>query len=407
VLSYLDHPDWQIVGRAFHVLRAHRHRDLAKTEMQLLERALADARQPTEPQFNFGQRQARRTVLREILDCLEPEAVNECRGLLVQVLDRDPDGFARARAMELLATQPPEGWRRFVLAALDDPSERVRLLALDVLLKNGWTEAAARVEPLASSPRPALRRRAAEVLDRFGCQAEPVEYGTSVLQAAEELADQLWQAGFELHEVIPAVARHEDEQLLIEQLHRRAEEYLDRTLSANSGPADSQGVLFLAAAARTAQRKLTVRLWEHEVTRSDTDEELRDRGLETLARYRILAGLSAYQRGDKTDGLQQFASVANIARVAGPASSVPVYVRQARALSAAVWQNTIRQVTPQQPTGPHDSADPVLRLAARLLDRLDLNDPAGRAEACRRLDAWCELGPATAAPATHRTPLAN
>lgn len=406
-LSYLDHPNWEVAGRAHQVLRTHRRPELAQAQYQLLERTLANSHDPTEAFAYFHQHRARLAVLREVLDSLEPSSVDECRGLLVQLLDHDPDGLARARALELLATQPPEGWRRLVLTALVDPSERVRLVALDVISNNGWTEAAARIKPLASSPRPVLRRRATEVLERFGCRVDPVEYGESVIRAAEVLANQLWHAGLELREVIPLAAWQDDKQLFIELLNRRAEDYLDRSAGSNAGRAESHGILFLAAAARAGQRKLTLRLWEHEISRTDTDEELRNRGLETWARNRILAGLAAYRRGNKTEALRELTSVANFGEVAGPSSSIQVYVRQTGAISAAIWQSTIHRVGPEPSIDPPTSIDPVARLATRLLDRLDLTDPDHRTEAHRRFDAWCGLAPSAETSGIHRTPLAN
>lgn len=407
VLGHLDHPNWEVAGRAHQVLKTHRRPELAQAHYRLIERSLSEPQHSAETLPYYYQRLARLDVLREVMDSLEPSSIDKCRRMLVQLLDHGPDGLARARAMELLATRPPEGWRRLVLAALDDPSERVRLVALEVISNNGWTEAAAHIEPLASSPRPAVRRRASELLRRFGCRAEPIEYGESVIRAAGDLANQLWHAGLELREIIPLAGWQNDEQLFIELLNRRAEDYLDRSAGSNAGQAGSQGVLLLAAAARTGQRKLTLRLWEHEIGRTDTDEALRNRGLETWARNRILAGLTAYQRGNRSEALQELTSVANIAEEAGPSSTIQVYVRQTSAISAAIWQSAIHRVGPDQSIDPPSSIDPVARLATRLLDRLDPSDPEQHAEAHRRIDAWCGLAPAGETSNIHRAPLAN
>jgi hypothetical protein len=163
--------------------------------------------------------------------------------------------------------------------------------------------------------------------------------------------------------------------------------------------------LLLAAAARAGQRKLTVRLWEHEISRTDADAELLHRGLETWARNRILAGLAAYRRGNKAEALQKLTSVANIAEVAGPSSSIQMYVRQTSAISAAIWQNTIEHGGPDPSVGP--SMDVVAALATRLLDRLDLADPDHLTEAHRRIETWCGLIPLSPTANVRRTPLAN
>lgn len=407
VISYLDSPNWRVAGLAHQVLRTHDHPAKAEAQVHLVERFLAESHRPAVPWESIHQHQARVAVLREVLDCLEPTSVAGSRELLVRILDHGPDSVVRARALELLVKQSPERCRPLVLAAVADPSDRVRLTALDIISKNGWAEAAAGIETLASSPRPVLRRRAAEVLHQFGRRIDTIEYGESVLQAAQDYANQLWQAGLQWRDVVPEAAGTVDEQRFVESLHRHAEDYLDRSLGANSDPLDSQGVLFLAAAARTGQRKLTLRLWEYEVTRTDSAEELRSSGMETLARNRILAGLVAYQRGEQAEGLQELASVAKIARAADPASPVQVYVRQAGALSAAIWQTTIRQASPEESFGPPHSDDPVACLAARLLDRLDLTNPNHRAEARHRIDAWCGLVPSPERTAVHRNLLAN
>jgi hypothetical protein len=309
--------------------------------------------------------------------------------------------------MAVLATQPPKGWRQLVCSKLDDPSERVRLLALEIISQSQWREVIPRVQGLASSPRPAIRRRAAEVLDRFGRRAEPNEYGDSVIRAANHLANSLGQAGMKLREVIPHEFDRDDDPRIIELLDRCCEEYLDRPTASNSDRPDAQGVLLLAAASRLGRRKMTLRLWEQEIGLTDSDDDLLNRGLEALARNRMVAGLAAYRRGDKTEALQELSSVAKFADAAGPSSPIQVYVRQSGDLSAAIWQSSIHPIESQPAIGSPISIDRVAQLAGRLLDRLDLADSTHRIEAHRRIDAWCGLAPNAEPTNGHRTPMAN
>jgi hypothetical protein len=407
VLGYLNHSNWEVARRAHRVLQTHGCPELAEAQLKLLERLVLESRHPAEVLPDFQRHLTRLAALHEILDSLESPRSDELREVLIQFLDLGPDGRTRSRALEVLATRPPADWFRLVLHALDDPSEQVRLVALDLVSANGWTEAASAIEPLASSPRPTLRRRAAEVLEQFGRRVDPIEYGESVTRAAGELSDRLRQAGINPRDAIAATARQVDEVHFIEMLHRSAEDYLDRGPPANSRPMDARGILYLAAAARAGHRKLTVRLWEHEIGRTDTDEEMLDRGLECWARNRILAGLASYERGNKTEALHALTPVANIAAESGRSASLQVYVRQSGALSAAIWQSTIHHGETNSPTDQRTSTDPVARLATQLLNRLDLANPDHRIEAHRRVDAWCGLAPAAEPTGVHRRPLAN
>ena len=63
--------------------------------------------------------------------------------------------------------------------------------------------------------------------------------------------------------------------------------------------------------------------------RTDSDEELFERGMETLARNRLLAALAAYQQGDRADGLQKLASISKLAYGAPPGTPRDMFVRQA------------------------------------------------------------------------------
>lgn len=406
VFGYLDHPNWEIARRAHQVLKAHCPSKLAEAQLKLLERSIAEA-QPPVGLHDFEQHRARVATLHEVLESSAPPPGDSLRKALVQLVELGPDGRARSRALELLATRPPAAWQRQVLRALDDPSERVRLIALDLISANGWTEAAVAVEPLASSARPTLRRRAAELLGQFGHQVHPIEYGESVGRAAVDLADQLLQAGIEPREVILAATRVDDADAFSELLHRHAEDYLDRGSPVDSGTVDAHGIMYLAVAARVGQRKLAVRLWEHEISRCDTDEEMLDRALECWARNRIVAGLACYEKGNTAESLQALTSVANIVAAAGRSPSLQVYVRQSGMLSAAIWELAVQHIEPHPSVGQPNSADPVARLATRLLNRLDLANPDHRAEAYRRIDAWCGLAPAAPGNGVHRSPLAN
>jgi hypothetical protein len=289
-----------------------------------------------------------------------------------------------------MALAPHGDWHQIVLAALDDPSERVCVAALEIVAANRWDAAAPRVEQLASSPRPELRRCALAALQDLGRVVKPREYGDCVMRAASRLADQLAEIGvdFELSEI---VGGQRSGALDFEELNRAAEAYLDRAPDSASSVRDFQGILFLAAAARVQQRKLTLRLWEHEIARADSDAELLDHGLQTVARAQLLAGLAALRRGDQTAGLQAIASVARLARSATPHSPLQVYVKQASHLSSAIWQATTTNASEPGSTVAPRASDSVTQVVVRVLGKLDLSRLEHNEEARRRLDEWCEL----------------
>ncbi len=303
--------------------------------------------------------------------------------------------------MELLAAQQVLVWENTVIAALDDPSEFMRMKALNIIADRRWESACPRIEQLVACSRPALRLRAVQVLKLFNFRVESGEYGELAFRTAARLAQQLQRAGMEHEDIFfePSAGRPE---VQIELLRSRSENYLDRNTSNQADARDFQGILLMAAAAAAGERKLALRLWEHEIGRTDSDAELLDRALETLAQNRMLAALDRYQSGDTAGGLQSLATVTRLAHGAGPWSSVHMYVIHSSEISAAIWQDEIAGRAVRSAQKPLDRVN---RLAKNLLNRLDLSRPDHRAEALRRLDAWCGLTEPTrpGRPALHPT----
>jgi hypothetical protein len=371
----------------------------------LLQRALDERLERIDTPESVVEHFARVRVTREILERATPPQQAIPAHLLVRLLREGPDGRVRARALELLALEPPLEWQPLVLDSLRDPSERVRSGALDVIARMRWTAAGAAIQPIALSPRPRLQKRAREVLALLGQPIDPQQERDSVLPAARALAGRLRDAGMQYADAFPTAVVADDTQVDHDALTRHVEAYLDQTFPSASSPHDFPGVLLLAVAAQERQDKLVRRLWEYEVIQTDTEAELLGRGLETLARIRLLRGLIAYARGDRASGLAALASLARFSEHARDHPKLALYVRQASELSSAIWGASTRV----ESGWPVDSSSPDTtgRPATPLIQGLDLTDPRDLAEARRRLDAWCGLTFSASTGALHSRQLAN
>ncbi len=406
VLASVDHASWRVAGAAVRVVRAHQHPKRVEVESRLLERAVACRFESDAASDEFAQRIYCVRVVRWILEDVDAAQHNVPNALLVQILDSCPDGPSRGRALELAAGRPPADWHRVVMRALQDSSERVRMVAIDEVDKHRWFDAAPLVEELAGSPRPALRRRAEESLRRIGSQSKTLDYRDAALAAARAVADRIWNAGMNVRDASLSNDSSTSVAALREELALAAEDYLDLATGRPGEADDAPGVLLLAAAVRVGHVKLTLRLWEHDVARTDSDEEMIDRGLETIARNRLLAALEACRTGDATRALGELASLPNLARAASDRSLVQAYQFHASEMSTAIWRHAHPDSLARPSRRSREPSRGLVSFASELLDDLDFRKPADRGEFRRRLDAWCGLTPPAAA-APRRNVMAN
>jgi hypothetical protein len=404
-LEALDDRNWAVAGSALRLLRLHGHPEWRAAQIRVLRRAaeytadrLRASRSLAVPPFRDWQDCVQ--LLCEALDyevsmyTVGSGVRNDLTALLIPLVSNCQDAGVRARALTLLRRAPPHNWQPIVLAALDDSSERVQLAALEIVAANRWDIAATRVVPLASSPRPLLRQRAAAVLERLGYTAEPREYGDCIMAAASQLANQLAEAGVPVADALPTASQQHGDTLDLEHLNQCVEAYLDRPAD-DASDGDFRGVLLLAAAARSGQRKLTLRLWERESARVDSNAELLERGLETVARDRLLDGLMALRSSDQPAGLEALDSIARLAQAAAPHARLQAYWKHAGQLSAAARQSAATNSHVLSADDLRNAPDSVAQVADRLFDNLDLSRTPDREEAQRRLDDWCGIRPSS------------
>jgi hypothetical protein len=386
VSACLEHRSWLVVRAAFVVLCAHQKADSPAVCPRLLQRALEESLRSGETEEPPHEQRARVAVMSDVLQRLNPDSESAVGPLLARVFRLAPSGPIRAQALELLARQPPADWEQVIRAALADPSQQVRLVALEFVSRHGFTSLLPIVELLLGDARPAIQARASEVLAQFG-RPSSHDDGRSALRAARTLAEQLWSAGFRYRDAVPA-ADGQNESLDRQTLAQHAEAYLDESADRRAAADDFRGLLLLAAAVRAGHDKLTRRLWEHEVGRTDTDDELRDRAIEALARGRLLDGLHAYARGERSLALAELATIAPLVAAANGSPRVQAHAEHARELSTAIWSAAM--VGPE--SGSH-GGDPAAAFAYSVLADLDLSDARHRREAQRRLDSLCGLPP--------------
>jgi hypothetical protein len=398
VADALHDRDWAVTAIALEVLREHDHPDWRSTQSRVLQRAAEFTAERMNshrsgPAPTFRQWRACIRLVHEILErevsrnAGTSDSPNDLQATLIAIVSNCRDGGSRARALTLLRRSPPHNWQSIVQQAIDDPSEQVRLVALDIVAEARWETAHTAVEQLASSPRPNLRQRAAEVLAQFGRSVKPAEYGNSVMTAAGQIADQLAQAGVSPADAWSiALGKPSRGATGIDYLNERAEQYLDQSVESDPEVVDHYGILLLAAAAHSSQRKLVIRLWEREVAFLDSDNEFLERALETLARRRLIEGIAAVRSGDEHQGLQSLAAIARLARDAASHSILQDYMKSAGQLSAAVG-NAANSAPPSSPEMPA-ARESAIHLASQILDGLDLSQPQDAAEARRRLDTW-------------------
>jgi hypothetical protein len=226
------------------------------------------------------------------------------------------------------------------------------------------------------------------VLGRLGLANDPVEYGECVMQSAQELADQLERLGIDVARAV--LCCEPNEPFANEELVREAEAYLDRAADRDVSCADFRGVLFLAAASITQQRKLTLRLWEYEINRTDSDDQLLDHALQSAARSRLLAGLAAIRGGSLDRGLADLSEVVRLGSGSAPTSGLRVYAAQ-----AGIMSSVIRRSEPVYPRyrarQVRHTPSSVTRAVSAVLGDFDLARPEQREEAGHRLDQWCGL----------------
>ncbi len=347
---------------------------------------------------------ARQTLIAEVAEFMTEPGGGQPAAVLRTVVRFAPQGSVRARALRLLAAvEPRHERRRLAAAALCDSSEPTLVAAIEIVGSNGFTEMSDRLVALAASPRPVLRRHAKHVLRSLGQRVESVDYSTAVLDAVNELASRLVEAGLEFHDVLPWAADASNE-AQHEAIVEAAEAYLDGVAGASAAPDDGHGVLLLVAAARSRHDRITIRLWEHEIRFADSNEEMLARGLTALARARLISGLIACRQGDRSAALDDLAGLAGLARRSATDVRLQIYVENAAAVSAAIWRGTRNQFTGLR--GP-DGGDAATRLATTVLGSLDCTDRAGRLEAHRRIDAWCGIESSPQSGDSRSTRMAN
>jgi hypothetical protein len=380
VLAQLEHPSWDVAGLALEVIRCHGHAGRLAAELRLLERAIERGYERDRAVAFPGATQACVRVVRAVLAEMTPRGDARAVAALVDLFKTCPDGSIRARALELLATEPPHAWQRLVVLALDDPSERVQLQALDIVARERWLVTSNRVERLADSARLWVRSRAAEVLVALGHRVTARDYVGAVRRAAGRLSERLDAAGVAPRDLIPGVDATGTNSFDRDRLLRAAENYLDQSAGRAAESRDFQGVLYLLAAFRSGEQRLLLRLWEHEAARTDSDAELVDGALETIARNRLLAALGACRAGDRAAALHELAALPDMLRGASPVSPAVAYARHAAELSSSIWRNTV-----------NSDASPDIQSAHVVLGDLDVRNPSHRDELLQRLDAWCGL----------------
>jgi|GEM_PF-4218898 len=395
VSAAIDHSSWRVARRAFHVLNAHEHPQRQAAAIRLLARAIdyerTGAERPGEAQRSSYETFARQLLIADVAEFMTPPTADQPAAVLRAAMRFAPQGSVRARALRLLAPSESRDDRsRLVAAALRDSSELVLIAALDIIAAHGHDEAPDRIHLLAASPRPMVRGRAAQVLRRLGRSAAPGDYSAAVIDAVNELASRLVEAGLEFRDVLPWAANASNESQH-EAIVQAAETYLDAAAGSAAPSDDGHGVLLLVAAARSRHDRLTIRLWEHEIRLADSDGEMLSRGLQALARARLISGLMAYRQGDRSAALDDLAALAGLTRAQIAADvRLQIYVANAAAVSAAIWNGTTNQVESIVAAGLDDS-DEAGRLATTVLGSLDHADPAQRTEAHRRIDSWCGI----------------
>jgi hypothetical protein len=385
VVQELNNPRWHLTRAAWEALKDQPDARGPDISLHILRRAAAETSVASTISASFDDWQECLATVHEVLDretdsrWETPARQESLERILAGLLANCRDASVRAHALRCLAHRQPDVRQELLAMALDDPSERVCLVALEIVESSARSELIPHIQPLASSPRPDVRGRAASALRALGSVAESDEYGECVMAAAIQLADRLLDLGVDASTYSVAPGGRGLGALDAEEFSRSAEDYLDQALPANE--AEFSGVLYLALAARLQLRKLTLRLWDREIVRADSDDELVGHGLEAVARAEWIDGLIALRRGDETAGRERLARVSGFADVAAPHSRLRAYAVQANRLAASLRRA-------DQPPAEHAQATIAVQ---EILGSLDLARADQWAEARRRLDAWCGL----------------
>lgn len=387
LFDVLKDSTWHSARSLVHAVHQHHQPRDDEVRLWLLQRAARSASSGELASLSTLEWLACIQLIRETLDegasseltaHREWDSISAC---LVALAEHCEDGSVRSQALRILARRPPNDWQPLVLKALDAPSLKVCTTALEIAENSNWKSAMPRLVELSSSAWPELRAASTRAIETLGGSADPEEYGDCVVAAASKVADDLARSGADYDVLANTLSLPIGGPIDMDLIKRSAESYLDQ-----SGPGDGRGVLWLAIAAYAKQRKLMLRIWEHEIDRADSNAELLESGLEIVARTQLIDGMSALRDGNRTSGLRRLAEVARILPTS-PHSRIHIYARQAGQLSQAAWQDPARQ-----PSGTV-ARDSVTEVAARVLGNFDLSIPEQRRGAEQNVDRWCGLEP--------------
>jgi hypothetical protein len=380
VQAALAHPSWQVVGPAYRIMRL-------APERQCLPRPLVSRiRAGVEPAPNADELAAWITLLDDLLADMQAGALSPELDLLADWTTRGPSGRFRAQAFRVLVGHSADAAARQLRSMLEDPSQQVRLAALDAIGLRRNRALVAAVRPLTSDSRPAVRAKARLLLEQLGANSGPPTAAAQDLRTARRITDELVAAGLRTGDILTALGGPPGDAIDVGWLLRAAERYLD--MADDSRPADVPGVLLLAAAVSANEQKLSRRLFERLMAASDSDGELLDMTFDALASRRIASALNAYLLGDRAGSLSELAALARLARPSSPNPHRLRHMAEAARLSGAIWQSTLH------PGDEHADRE-MQRLAEQVWKGLDPRQARNEQTAAARFDALrCDCGTA-------------